>query len=201
MPRSPANLEPYLAALCDYHAQHRLIPSITELAGLWQIASRAWAHTLVQRLIEQNFLEQAAGRRLRPGARFFERVVADTVRAGYPDPAHDAVERTLAIDAYLIDKPSVTTLFEVRGDSMIDAGIHDGDFVVIERGSRARVGDTVLALVDNALTLKILAEDAAGRYLAAANPAYPPIRPAFGLEIHGVMCGLFRRTRRAVRRR
>lgn len=194
MPRNPANLDIPLAALRDYFARHQIIPSITELGRLWQIAGRAWTHQLVQRMKHDAFLEEGPGRRLRPGPRFFERLVADTVRAGHADPAHDTTDLTLSIDRYLIDKPSETWLFEVRGDSMIEAGIHEGDFVVVERTRTPTVGDTVLALVDNALTLKILAEDANGRFLQAANPAYEAIRPKFALEIQGVMIGLFRRT-------
>lgn len=197
MPRSPANLDVPLAALRDYFARHQIIPSITELGRLWQISGRAWTHQLVQRMKHDAYLEEGPGRRLRPGPRFFERAVTHTVRAGYADPTHDATDLSLSIDRYLIDKPSETLLFEVRGDSMIDAGIHEGDFVVIERTRTPIVGDTVLALVDNAQTLKILAEDAGGRFLQPANPAYQPIRPTFALEIQGVMVGLFRRTKPA----
>lgn len=113
------------------------------------------------------FLEEGPGRRLRPGPRFFERGVADTVRAGYADQAHDTTDFALSIDRYLIDKPSETLLFEVRGDSMIDAGIHEGDFVVIERTRTPTVGDTVLALVDNALTLKSSPKTPMGVFCAA----------------------------------
>ena len=99
--------------------------------------------------------------------------VADTVRAGDADPAHDATDLSRSIDRYLIDKPSESLLFAVRGDSMIDAGIHEGDFVVvIERTRTPTVGDTVLALVDNALTLKIFAEDANRRFLRGARSAW-----------------------------
>ena len=54
----------------------------------------------------------------------------------------------MGIDHYLIDKPSETELFHVRGDSMIDAGIHEGDFVVVEKTRSAMPGDVVLAFVD-----------------------------------------------------
>lgn len=173
LPRSPANLDIPLAALRDYFARHQIIPSITELSRLWQISGRAWTHQLVQRMKHDAFLEEGPGRRLRPGPRFFERGVADTVRAGDADPAHDATDLSRSIDRYLIDKPSESLLFAVRGDSMIDAGIHEGDFVVvIERTRTPTVGDTVLALVDNALTLKIFAEDANRRFLRGARSAW-----------------------------
>lgn len=191
-PRS--NLHDFLGPLQDYFSQHQVIPSITELAALWKFEARSWTYRLVQRLKEEGYLEDTPGRRLRPGARFFERAIADTVRAGLPEAAHDRTHDTISIDRYLIDKPSETELFQVRGDSMIEAGIHEGDFVIIERRSAAHPGEIVLAYVDGEFTLKTLARDKQGFLLEAANPVYQPIRPTEGLEIHGVMVGLFRKT-------
>ena len=194
MPRPRSNLSGYLGALQDYFVLNGVIPSLTELGKLWGIAGRAWTHRIVIRFKEEGFLEEAAGKRLKPGARFFERAIADTVRAGLPQPANDSMRDGIRIDHYLIDKPSETELFHVRGDSMIDAGIHDRDFVVIEKTRSAMPGDVVLAFVDGEFTLKTLARDKKGFYLEAANAAYAPIRPAQDLEIHGVMVGLFRKT-------
>lgn len=194
MPRPRSNLSGHLASLQDYFVLNRVIPSLTELGKLWGIAGRAWTHRIVIRLKEDGFLEEAAGKRLKPGARFFERTIADTVRAGMPQPANDSGRDVMAIDLYLIDKPSETELFHVRGDSMIDAGIHEGDFVVVEKTRSAMPGDVVLAFVDGEFTLKTLARDKKGFFLEAANPAYSPIRPEQDLEIHGVMVGLFRKT-------
>lgn len=189
------NLHDYLGPLQDYFARHQVIPSVTELATLWRLEARSWAHRMAQRLKDEGYLEMSPGRRLRPGARFFERPIADTVRAGLPASANDrSYDNSLSIDRYLIDKPSETELFQVRGDSMTGAGIQEGDFVVIERRSMAHPGEIVLARVDGEFTLKTLARDQQGYWLEAANPAYAPIRPTEGLEIHGVMVGLFRKT-------
>ena len=194
MARPRTNLASYIGALQDYFVQYGVIPSLTELGSLWGIAGRAWTHRLVARMKEEGYLEESPGRRLAPGARFFERTVADTVRAGLPEPANDSARDAVAIDRFLIDKPSETELFQVRGDSMVEAGIHEGDFVVVEKTRSASPGDVVLAFVDQEFTLKTLAKDKRGFYLEAANPAYAPIRPEQGLEIHGVMVGLFRKT-------
>ena len=194
MPRPRSNLSCHLGALQDYFVLNGVIPSLTELGKLWGIAGRAWTHRIVVRLKEDGFLEEAAGKRLKPGARFFERTIADTVTAGLPQPANDSGRDVMGIDLYLVDKPSETELFHVRGDSMVDAGIHDRDFVVIEKTRSAMPGDIVLAFVDGEFTLKTLARDKKGFFLEPANKAYTPIRPAQDLEIHGVMVGLFRKT-------
>ena len=194
MPRPRSNLSGHLGALQDYFVVNGVIPSLTELGKLWGIAGRAWTHRIVLRLKEEGFLEEAAGKRLKPGARFFERTIADTVRAGLPQPANDSGRDAWAIDQYLVDRPSETELYQVRGDSMIEAAITDGDWVVIEKTRSAMPGDVVLAFVDGEYTLKTLARDKKGFLLQAANPEFAPIRPEQGLEIHGVMVGLFRRT-------
>jgi SOS-response transcriptional repressor LexA len=194
MIRPRTNLSEYLSSLQDYFAQHQVIPSITKLCELWEISGRSWAHRLVQRMKDEHFLDESPGRRLRPGERFFERQVVDKVRAGLPEAANDAPTESLSIDRFLVGKPSETELFQVRGDSMIEAQIAEGDFVVIERRAFANPGDIVLARVDGEYTLKYLARDRKGFYLEAANPAYQAIRPEHALQVHGVMVGLFRRT-------
>ena len=100
---------------------------------------------------------------------------------------------SIAIDRYLVRQPSRTVLLSVRGDSMQDAGLLEGDNLVVDRGAPARVGDIVVAIVDNQFTVKYLAQDARGFYLKPGNMAYAPIRPQGQLEIYGVVTGSFRR--------
>jgi repressor LexA len=79
---------------------------------------------------------------------------------------------------------------------MMEAGIHPGDRVVVERDAPARPGDVVVALIDNEFTLKILAVENNQAVLHPANPAYPILRPGDHLTIFGVVVGLIRSYRR-----
>lgn len=193
------DISSYLGKLQDYYAKERAIPSITELSMLWNGKARSWTHRIVQRLKEESFLENAPGSRLRPGPRFFERTVGHMVRAGMPQQAADVQPELLRIDDYLIENPSQTILFPVKGDSMVDVGIFEGDMVIIERGNSPSTGQVVLAIVDNEFTLKVLARDKRGYYLEARNQGrskdYPPIRPEQELEIYGLYVGLIRKAR------
>jgi len=99
------------------------------------------------------------------------------------------------IDEMLIDKPSTTTMIPVKGDSMIDAGIHEGDIAVVEKRNLANIGDIVVAIVDNEFTLKTLDKERGQYILRPANPAFPVIRPQGTLEIFGVLVGLIRKYR------
>src|SRR5882762_4810174 len=174
----------YLEKLQDYYAEHKVIPSYSVLATLWGISAKSWVSECVKRFEEAGYLDWTPDRQLKPGARFFERKLADsTVQAGLPNAAISDGYDLITIDDWLVKIPSKTALVRVKGDSMIDAGIHEGDLLVVEVQPNANVGDIVVAIVDNEFALK------------PANKAYPVIRPRGRLEIFGVMAGLARRTR------
>ena len=183
----------YLGRLQDYFSEHRSLPSFSHMAKLLGLRSVSSAHAVAGRLKLAGFLQATPDRRLAPGPRFFDRPVADSVRAGLPAAANDAGSESLSIDEFLVDSPSRTILLAVKGDSMIEAGLQPGDYIVVDKGRAARVGDIVVAIVDNEFTLKYLAQDKRGPYLEAGNPAYPPIRPQGQLEIFGLVTGSFRK--------
>ena len=182
----------YLGRLQDYYAKHRVLPSYARIGGLVGLASKASVAGMVMRLKGEGFLQSTPDRRLKPGKRFFERPVAEHVRAGMPSPAADTAAETLTIDEHLVANPSRTLLIKVKGDSMIDAGILDGDTVVVEKRTTAKVGDIVVAILDNEFTLKRLAREKGRIVLRPENKAYPVIRPKDDLEIFGVVVGQFR---------
>ena len=94
--------------------------------------------------------------------------------------------------SFYISNPALVWL-RVKGDSMIDAGIMDGDYVIVERGKEPRVGNVVLATVDSAWTLKYYRKDARGYYLEPANKKFKIIRPTESLEIPAVVVSVIRR--------
>jgi DNA polymerase V len=95
------------------------------------------------------------------------------VRAGFPSPADDHLEQPLDLNEHLIQHPSATYFVRVQGDSMIQAGIHDGDVLIVDRALQASHGDVVIAAINGELTCKIY--DQRGRQLLSGNPEFPPI--------------------------
>ena len=182
----------YLKKLQDYYVRHRILPSYSAIGALIGLNSKASVAGMVLRLKAEGFLESSPDRRLKPGKRFFERPLAESVRAGLPSPAADSSPDGLSIDEYLVAHPSKTVLITVKGDSMIDAGIHSGVVVVVEKRSSANVGDIVIAILDNEFTLKRFGRERGRVVLRPENKAYPVIRPKGELEIFGVVVGLFR---------
>jgi len=155
-----SNDRSYLEALQDYYARHRALPSYASIGGLLGLKSKSSVAALVARLKLAGMLESTPDRRLAPTRRFFARPLADAaVRAGLPERIDDAASDALTIDDYLIERPSQTVLVRVKGDSMVDAGILDGDLVVVEKQPSARKGDIVVAIVDGDLALKRLDVD------------------------------------------
>ena len=192
----PAIDPAYLEKLQDYYAEHKVIPSYSVLATLWGINAKSWVSEIVRRFEEARYLDWTPDKQLKPGARFFERRLTDQpVQAGLPNPAISDGYDLITIDDYLVRVPSKTSLVRVKGESMIDAGIRDGDLIVVEQQPNANVGDIVVAIVDNEFTVKYLDREKGGFVLKPANIAFPVIRPRGGLEIFGVMAGLVRRTR------
>lgn len=189
-----ANDEDYLGKLQDYYALHKTLPSFAAIAELLGFRSKNAVTALVARLKLQGYLDAAPDRRLKPGKRFFERMLAESaVQAGFPSVASSDRHDSLSIDEYLVERPSQTVLITVKGDSMIDAGIVPGDVVVVEKRQVANIGDIVVAIVDNEFTLKTLGREKDGFVLLPANKAYPVIRPKGQLEIFGVVVGQFRK--------
>jgi len=187
----------YLEKLQDYYAEHKVIPSYSVLATLWGVSAKSWVAECVKRFEEGGYLDWTPDKQLKPGKRFFERRVAQSpVQAGLPNPAlAEGYDYVSSIDEMLVRVPSRTQLLRVKGDSMIDAGIHEGDYLVVERQAHANVGEIVVAIVDNEFTVKYLDRERGAFVLKPANKAFPVIRPRGRLEIFGVMAGLVRRTR------
>ena len=193
--QKPALHPAYLEKLQDYYAEHKVIPSYSVLASLWGISAKSWVSECVKRFEEAGYLDWTPDRQLKPGARFFERRLADSaVQAGLPNPAIADGYDLVTLDDWLVKVPSKTTLVRVKGDSMIEAGIHEGDLLVVEVQPNANLGDIVVAIVDNEFTVKFLAKERNEFVLKPANKAYPVLRPK-AFEIFGVMAGLARRTR------
>lgn len=186
----------HLQALQRYYKRRRGFPAMAKLTEVVGMSSSTSVFGLVGRLTEAGYLQRLDGRVV-PGKRFFARPLLGPVRAGIPQPTSQEQPECINLDDYLIDEPDRSTIHRVRGDSMRDVNILEGDLVVVEHNSPAAPGDIVLAVVDGELTVKTLARDPSGKFfLEAANPAYAPIRPKSSLEILGVVVSVCRRMRR-----
>lgn len=112
------------------------------------------------------------------------------VSAGFPSPAEDYIEGKLDLNGHLIKNPVATFFVKVTGDSMLGAGIHSGDLLVVDRSLEASNGRVVIAVVDGELLVKRLKLLKNGQVsLVAENPDYPPLilREEMSFEIWGIV--------------
>jgi DNA polymerase V len=111
------------------------------------------------------------------------------VPAGFPSPAGDFIEKKLDLNDYLIRKPASTFFVQVDGDSMINAGIHSGDILIVDRSLDASNGKIIVAIFNGEFTVKRLNKRGEEIHLIAENPNYEPIRVTEGedFEVWGVV--------------
>src|SRR5713226_24884 len=97
------------------------------------------------------------------------------VPGGFPSPADDYLEGKLDLNQYLIKHPAATFFVRVTGDSMIGAGIHSGDLLIVDRSLEPKDGNVVIAVLDGELTVKRLFMREGKLFLAPENKDYPLI--------------------------
>ena len=127
--------------------------------------------------------------------------LAHAIKAGFPSPAEDYQHETLDFNRDMIKHPEATFYGRVDGDSMVDAGIHDGDIAIIDRSVEAADGDVVVAFVNNEFTIKFLdlSHKADGFIeLRPANRQYHSIRidDTDDFEVWGVVVWTIRNWKR-----
>ncbi|MGL6227324.1 MAG: LexA family protein [Thermoguttaceae bacterium] len=116
-------------------------------------------------------------------------VALETIPAGFPSPAENSVGEHLDLSGYLVARPESTFFMRVSGDSMIGAGIFDGDLLIVDRSLVPSSGDIVIAILNGELTVKRLFIDRQRIELRPENHQFRVIRltDESALEIWGVV--------------
>ena len=175
-------------------------PSLEEIGAAFGLSSVATVHKHVHHLVEKGLLRKGwnRSRSLEPvhqqGRPAVALRLAGVVAAGAPIEAIEDQE-SISVPAELVPGRGESFVLRVRGDSMIEEQIRDGDYVVVESRPEARDGETVVALLrGEEATLKKLYRRGSRVRLVPANASLAPIEvPARDVQIRGVVCGLLRR--------
>lgn len=190
--------------ICEFVDHNGYSPSLEEIGAHFGLASVATVHKHVHHLVEKGFLRKSWNR-----SRSVEPVpesdagenamrsapLLGTVAAGSPIEVMSDDQERVGVPDEMIGGKGDTFVLRVRGNSMIEDQICDGDFVVVESRDEARDGETVVALVAGTdVTLKKLYRDGAQVRLEPANERLAPIIvPAEDVQVRGVVRGLIRR--------
>lgn len=183
----------YLDAVKGFYKKNKRLPSYSEMLTLFGFSSKNAIYKIVQKWLEDGLIKKD-NNKFAPTSKFFSLPLLGVIKAGFPILAEEN-KSYLTLDEYLIEDPQTSFLLKVSGDSMINAGIFDGDIVIVEKNNEAINGDIVLAQIDKEWTLKILRRDRTKniRFLEAANPKYPPFYPKQELQIYGIVKGVVRK--------
>lgn len=101
---------------------------------------------------------------------------ASAVSAGFPSPADDYLELSLDLNKYLIKHPAATFYVKVKGDSMINAGIHDGDLLIVDKSVEPENDDVVVCVINGEFTVKRLKKVNGEIYLIPENSHYQAVK-------------------------
>ncbi len=179
-----------------FYLRENRMPSYAEMMPLWGYQSKNAVFKFLQKLVAAGYVRKSGIGKIVPTGRLTGRIrLLGTVQAGFPSPAEEELVDILSLDEFLVRRPEATYMLTVSGDSMLDAGIHPGDIVLVERGGVTRSGDIVVAQVDGEWTIKYFHKTGRTVRLDPANNAYQSITPKHSLVVGGVVKAVIRRYR------
>ena len=188
----------YLGALRAHWRRRKAFPPMAKLAEVLGLASASGVLKVLRRLVKAGYLEEVDGR-MAPTKNFFARPVLCSGPAGQSLQAfREGTCETMSVEDYLLEHPDRACYCVVQGDDMREAGLLDGDVVVLEATKLPRPGDIVVAVEDGRTTVKYLKKPNSvgvlqlelGLEAAQLAQSTPPI------EVLGVVVGSFRRYQR-----
>ncbi len=192
-----------LQFIVDYINRHHYPPSYQEIADAFHISSKQGVLRHLIALERKGYITRSNARarsiqvvhpEFQPHPEVVELPVIGRVAAGYPILAEENIESYVTLPRSIIRSEGRYFVLRVQGDSMVNAGILDGDLVIVQSARTARVRDIVVALVGDEVTVKRLMKKDGQMYLKAENPAYPDVFPRGDWSIQGKVVGLIRET-------
>ena len=178
--------------IIEFYQENKRMPAYSEIMALTGFKSKNAVFKLVNNLIDEGVLKKDAKGHLLPTRMLGELPMLGLVEAGFPTMV-DSLTDTISLDDYLIGDKAASYVLEVKGDSMIDEGIREGDLVIAERKKEPKDGDIVIAYVDGGWTMKFLKKKAGKTWLEPANKNFKPIYPKEELKVAAVVKGVIRK--------
>ncbi len=191
----------------DFYDSYYRMPSYKELTDIFGVSSKDTVFRIVEVLVNLGYIAKDSNGKLLPIMEKFKSQnfkpkksmlksglkMLGLVEAGFPSFVDAADMETISLEDWLIGDKTATFMLKVKGESMIDAGIMEGDYVIVERGREPKNNDIVLANIDSGWTLKYYKKDKTGVFLEPANKKFKIIRPKQDLEIPAVVVSVIRK--------
>lgn len=185
----------YKSKIINFYKEHKRVPGYNEFMTLLGFKSKNAVYKVINKLVAEGIFEKDSHGKLTPARMYGEVPVLGLVEAGIPTVAEEHMLDATSIEDFLLgDSKDSTYMLEVKGESMIDAHIAEGDMVLVEKCSTAKIGEIVIAEVDGGWTMKYYRIDKRGRpYLEPANKKFKPIYPEYELNIAAVVKAVIRK--------
>jgi repressor LexA len=189
----------------DFYDNNYRMPSFQELTSVFGVNSKDTVARIVETLINLEYIERDKNGKILPIVDRFKSQnykpkkkvgilkMLGLVEAGFPTFVEASDMETITLDDWLVGDKTATFMLKVKGESMIEAGIMDGDYVIVERGREPKLGDIVLANVDSGWTLKYYQKEKGKVVLVPANKKFKNIYPKENLEIPAVVVSVVRK--------
>lgn len=186
-------MEKYKQKIILFYKEYKRMPTYAEIMKLLGFKSKNSVYKLIRKLVSDGVVDKDSSGRLVPNRIGGEVPLLGLVEAGIPSPTEEQVLDTMNIDDYVGGNREASYMLRVKGDSMIEAGIHEGDMVLVERTSNAKDRDIVIAYVDQEWTIKYFRQKGGRVFLEPANKNYKPIYPEQDLQIVAVVKAVIRK--------
>ncbi|MBP9757085.1 MAG: repressor LexA [Candidatus Pacebacteria bacterium] len=185
----------YRDEMAAFYRKNKRMPTFSELMTLWGYKTKSAVNYKLEQMIDAGLVRKDKTGRLIPHKLDEEEglKVLGLVEAGFPSPAEEELLDVLSFDEYLTPNKESSYILKVKGDSMIDAGIREGDMVIVERRASYKVGQIVIASVDGEFTMKYYRKNGDKVYLEPANERYKPIYPKESFRIEAVVTAVVRK--------
>ncbi len=178
----------------QFYKRNKRMPGYKEIMDMLGFKSKNSVHKLISRLVEDGTVSKDSQGRITPNQLFGEIPLLGLVEAGIPTMAEEEELDTVRLEEFIVDDKEKSYLLEVKGDSMIDAHIEEGDYVLVERKGEPRIGDIVIAEVDGGWTMKYFRRDKKGTpYLEPANKKYDNIYPEESFHVAAIVKAVIRK--------
>jgi SOS regulatory protein LexA len=187
------NFTYYKSKIISFYHRNKRMPGYAEIMDLVGFKSKNAVYKLINKMVDEGVINKDSKGKLTPTRSLDEVPLLGLVEAGIPTVVDESAQETLSLDSYLIQNKDRTYLLEVKGDSMIDEGIREGDLVVVERRGDPKDGDIVIAEVDGGWTMKYFKKKGNLVYLKPANRNYSPIYPQYDLKVAAIVRGVIRK--------
>ena len=186
-------MQDYKNKIFSFYERYKRMPSYAEIMNLLGFKSKNSVYKLINNLVEAGVLDKDDTGKLIPNSLSQEVKLLGLVEAGIPTVADETSLDSLNLDNFLIKNRDSSYLLEVKGDSMIEEGIKEGDLVIVEKRNDAKDGDIVIAEVDGGWTMKFFRKKGNSIFLEPANKNYKPIYPENDMKISAVVKGVIRK--------